>query len=120
MTDNLKFGKCRQSVVGIYEGGKRVVINDRNSSAIVKLAVCNNDNRKERLKGIEIWGSRINDDGSATFDSDSNEVELPNCKEWGSAVICDEGWAATGLNVYVNSLDDITALSLICRRIEQR
>jgi hypothetical protein len=89
--------------------------------AIGQLQVCNNANDNKRLKGLRIWGDRINSDGSTTYIPNSDEDTMPNCARWRTSVLCGPGYAATGLVVHATNASgnnqQITGLQMICRRI---
>lgn len=89
--------------------------------AIGCMEVCNNDNANGRLKGIRIYGTKIESDGSTTYVPISSEESLPNYAIWDAMVLCPGDKMATGLVVHSNdssgSVEQIVGLQLICRDI---
>jgi hypothetical protein len=85
------------------------------------MEVCNNDNANGRLKGIRIYGTKIENDGSTTYAPISDEEALTNCRVWSPMVLCPGDKLATGLVVHSNdssgSVEQIVGLQLICRDI---
>ena len=85
--------------------------------------VCNNGrNAKRRLKGIRVYGARINADGTTTDGGTSDEEVLPNCNDWGTYQKCPANQVATGVVVLASEDGSgdragITALKLVCRAI---
>ncbi|NOX68627.1 MAG: LamG domain-containing protein [Gammaproteobacteria bacterium] len=93
------------------------------SAAIGRLSICSNNRANQRLKGIRVWGSTINADGSLTY-SATDEVELNNCAEWSRSVLCPDNMSSTGIRVHANyrrgDKTEIVGLQLICRKIGLR
>ena len=86
--------------------------------------VCNNRrNSNYRLKGIRLWGARINDDGTLTTDHNSDTESHSNCSDWAPRRACPSNQLATGVVVLANEAggedrSGITALRLICHTVE--
>jgi hypothetical protein len=95
-----------------------------NSLPIRGIRVCNNDNSKHRLKGIQILNGGIDDNGERIDLPDTNSSEHANCDVWDNSTNCPSESLATGLLVHSNDSgggrQEIVGLGLICRRIEMR
>ena len=120
--DTLTLGSaCRDPIIALWDSGNSVDLDHPSEAAVGRIEVCNNTNRRYRLKGIRIWGDRINDDGSSTYVPNSDQRALPNCDTWSGSMLCGSGKAATGLVVHASDVGggngEITGLQLICRSI---
>jgi Concanavalin A-like lectin/glucanases superfamily len=103
------------------EEGQHFVSLD-NGMVIGRLEVCTTYMANKRLKGLRIWGGKINPDGTDTYVPSSDEEALPNCSQWSASVLCPIGQYATGVIVHSNDAqaadnEEIVGLQLICRRI---
>ena len=100
-----------------------VALDNMIDKAISMVAVCDNDrsSTNRRIKGLRIWGHRINDDGTTTFVQAADSHSLTNCREWRAAVMCPTGKLATGIVIHSNEAgggrEQITGLQLVCRSI---
>lgn len=101
--------------------GHYVQLDRDTESAIGRIEVCNNTNSRKRLKGIRIWGSRINDDGSKTYMPTGDSRFLPNCDTWSSSQMCGVDKVATGIVLHATQIGSdraqVTGLQLICRAV---
>ena len=90
---------------------------------IRSLRVCNNNKDNKRLKGIQIWGAAIDDNGNRVDQPESTYESNANCATWGEVVRCPSGKRATGLLIHANDAAgaglQIVGLELICRGITQ-
>ncbi|MEN8261789.1 MAG: hypothetical protein ABFS02_14690, partial [Pseudomonadota bacterium] len=59
--------------------------------AIRSLRVCNNNNRKHRMKGIQIWGAVIDKNGAREDMPETTSEYTNNCDEWGETARCPNG-----------------------------
>ncbi len=89
--------------------------------AIGGIEVCTNSTNK-RLKGIRIYGDRINSDGSTTYVPSGTVMrKKPNCLgNWHDRVLCPtepQVTLATGLLIHTKESGAITGLQLVCRAI---
>ncbi len=85
------------------------------------LRVCNNRRANMRLKGIQIFTARIDEQGRRVDLNESDTEERPNCAVWDEPVHCPSGTLATGVVVHANeasgSAEQIVGLQLICREL---
>lgn len=109
---------CPSDVDGIFFKSPRVV--RLYPHVITEIRVCNSKNNT-RLKGVQIGGATIKDDGSLLYGGASDAESYTNCGEFTSPMLCPNHWAATGLVVHSADLRSdkgfISGLQLICRRI---
>lgn len=90
------------------------------SATIGGIAVCSNDRSNQRIKGIEIRGNVIREDGSmGAYRQDADEHT--NCRRWEPVVLCPIDYAATGVVGHLNprqrGSNELVGMQLICRRI---
>jgi len=87
------------------------------------IQVCNNTrNSNWRLKGVRLFGAKINSDGTTEPANLNDEEVLPNCNNWGRKRSCPANQVATGVVVLASDAggDDkanITGMRLICREV---
>jgi hypothetical protein len=85
------------------------------------LQVCSNTNRNRRMKGLRISGDWIGTDASIHGANLEDSLELPNCRQWQTTVLCGQSQLATGLIVHITRSsgrdEQIVGLQLICRAI---
>ncbi len=114
-------GSGDSGTVQLSSGDPPVVFGEDEISVIGRLQVCNNNNRNRRLKGLRIWGDRINADGTTTYLPNADSDEFANCAEWGSSVFCPADTVGTGLVIHATQAsgdnEQIVGLQLICRSI---
>ncbi|HKL62900.1 MAG TPA: LamG-like jellyroll fold domain-containing protein [Woeseiaceae bacterium] len=90
---------------------------------VYAIQVCNNSrNAKRRLKGVRVWGAKINPDGTTSPANVNDEEELNNCNDWAPRRTCPDNQIATGVVVMANDAGgddkaDITGLRLICHSV---
>ena len=77
------------------------------TAGIGRLRVCNNDNARRRLKGIQIWGDRVHADGSTSFIPNADIAQLRNCAVWDADVLCPSNHLATGVVVHATNRNEI-------------
>ncbi len=91
---------------------------------ISKIQVCDSKNtRNHRVKGLQIWGHKINEDGSLTLVETGQSKLSNNCGSLQATATCPPGTLATGVTVHANDKKrnrdkaDITGIALICRAV---
>ena len=91
------------------------------NEAVTAAQVCLNSSGA-RVKGIEIRGGRILDDGSVDPVGSSDRDRLPNCSAWQTLVFCPARHVATGVLAHFRkgrppspNVDALTGLQLVCR-----
>ena len=89
--------------------------------AIHGLQVCTNDrnDRNIKLKGIKIFGTRLNPNGRGRVVRDasfSDQFTRSHCRKWETAQVCPSGEVGVGLDVYRRG-DSITGLALRCQEV---
>ena len=87
------------------------------------VAVCNSKtNNSTRLKGVKLYRTRIEDDGSFSMISNPTTLDRPNCDDnWREPAICPSGTVATDLVVHIRpdgKKEVFTGLSLKCKKVE--
>jgi hypothetical protein len=74
------------------------------------------------LKGVKVYRTRIEDDGSFSMISNPTTLDRPNCDDnWREPAMCPSGTVATDLVVHIRpdgKKDVFTGLSLKCRKVE--
>jgi hypothetical protein len=88
------------------------------SSYVSGLRVCLNRDG-DRIKGIEVRGRIVNDDGTVVDDPNFKRAERTNCASWKRWVNCPANQIATGVIVTYGPGDrprSAIGLGLICRR----
>lgn len=78
------------------------------------IAVCTNSSH-DRLKGIQLFGGEVENDGTFTPLGYSDYFSRTNCTDWHTAVFCPAGQVATKVRVHHNGGDEALGLSLGCR-----
>lgn len=90
------------------------------------LQACQNDRSNERVKGLRVWGRRIEVDaeaGEIDFrEPNADEDALANCRKWTEVVSCDSGQLASGLYAHFTDVgrwdrEQIVGLQLVCRDV---
>lgn len=95
-------------------------------SPVSAIQVCNNRrNANRRLKGVRVWGSFINPDGTTRAAYTNDVEELANCTDWSEQVKCPTNQIATGVVVMgkptgTEDEHQITGLRLICHAVGVR
>jgi hypothetical protein len=108
-----KFDICRDAA----KGDKPLVFTQRADLrlAIDSVKVCSNDNKKHRLKGVEVTAGSIDRNGSGVVESavQKDSFDRPNCDSWNKVRSCEAGKVAVGL-VIDHTDEEITGLALKC------
>lgn len=84
------------------------------------VAVCNNNKKNQRMKGLRIYPAKVwttkqqIDELGKKY---SDEHALANCRTWSNPVYCPEGKVAFGVVVHYTR-DGITGLALRCKTVE--
>ena len=90
---------------------------------ITGIKVCTNDkdSSKAKIKGIKLYGARLNSDGSLTQNSTPATFSRNNCKEWHSKVSCPSGQVVDGIRGYYNDKKyGFSGIAIHCSSIKQR
>ena len=87
------------------------------------VSVCNSNTKNNtRLKGVKLYRTRIEDDGSLSQIPNPSTLERPNCDgTWRTPAICPSGSVATKLIAHIRDegKDEVlTGLALRCRKVE--
>ncbi len=87
------------------------------------VSVCNSNTKNNtRLKGVKLYRTRIEDDGSLTQISNPSTLERPNCDgTWRTPATCPFGSVATKLIAHIRDegKDEVlTGLALRCKKVE--
>jgi hypothetical protein len=87
------------------------------------VAVCNSKTgNSARLKGVKVYRTRIEDDGSFSMISNPTTMDRPNCDDnWHEPAMCPSGTVATDLVVHIRpdgKKEVLTGLSLKCKEVE--
>lgn len=87
------------------------------------VSVCNSKTKNsERLKGVKVYRTRIEDDGSFSRISNPSTMERPNCDgNWRTPAECPANSVATKLVVHIRDEkkdEIITGLSLKCKEVQ--
>ena len=100
----------------VFDSGHEVRLEQ--GTAIGRIQVCESRNSK-RIKGIKVYGDRINADGTTTYHPAISTDELANCKTWKQDVLCPTGTLSTGLVVHYEqgNMPAATGLQLVCRAL---
>ncbi len=87
---------------------------------ITSVQICSNgkSGAESRLKGVRIWGSKLDAAAHFTALADPVTMERPNCKTWENRVSCPAGTVATSLDVMATS--SIQKLGLRCGTVIER
>lgn len=72
-----------------------------------------------RIKGLRIFGSKLNRNTGNLTSAGSKEWERPNCKNWQTARHCPTGQLAQGIRVEYNQYT-VIGLRLICREVIEK
>lgn len=91
---------------------------------VTKVQVCtnpdHNSNETARLKGIRLWGARLNADGSLSAIGGAHEAKRTNCTSWRAARSCPAGQVAVGLRGYHDSSGSFKGIELQCAPMKLR
>lgn len=87
------------------------------------VSVCNSKTKNStRLKGVKVYRTRIEDDGSLSRISNPKTLDRPNCDgNWRTPATCPTGSVATKLVVHIRpdgNNEVFTGLSLKCKEVE--
>jgi subtilisin family serine protease len=87
------------------------------------VSVCNSTTKNStRVKGVKVYQTRIEDDGSFSMISNPKTLERPNCDDdWREPAMCPSGTVATKLIVHIRpdgKKEVFTGLSLKCQKVE--
>lgn len=102
-----------------FDTGARVSLEA--DTAIGRLQVC--QSKSGRIKGIRVYGDRINPDGTTTYHPAISTSEFTNCKVWKQDVLCPSGTLSSGLVIHYDSGGSrpaATGLQLVCRGVGVR
>lgn len=89
------------------------------------LQICRN-RRSGRLKGLKVWGHRVEIDRNANEmsygDPNADTRTLNNCNEWSDVVACERGSIASGAQAHFEDVgtsnrEQIVGVRLICREV---
>lgn len=90
---------------------------------ITAVQVCLNntdDAAKRKIKGLKVWGARIDSSGKLQYDKEANSHELPNCYGWSSIVSCPDGKVATGIRAHwVSGKAGFAGIALYCAGLKE-
>jgi len=116
---------CKADTIMLDERHKVELIGRR--TAITRLRVCTNGKRNGRIKGIEVSGREILNNGAMSSKFSTSSDTLPNCSEWKPLVICPADAAATGLTAHFDrgrglsrKVSQLVGLQLVCRRVVRK
>jgi hypothetical protein len=87
------------------------------------VSVCNSTTKNStRVKGVKVYRTRIEDDGSFSMISNPITLERTNCDDnWREPAMCPSGTVATKLVVHIRpdgKKEVFTGLSLRCQKVE--
>lgn len=123
-TESTRWNHWRNCVGGFnpVETSDRLTVGFSNrETAIKSLSVCTASNSHGRIKGLQVYGEEINEDGTTSNVPSASTRERPNCATWHRTLICPDRSLATGLVVHYNANnrgpDEATGLQLVCRNI---
>ena len=80
--------------------------------------VCHN-NAGTRIKGVKIFGKKLNRNTGALSDAGSKKFERPNCKNWKPVRYCPAGKVADGIRVTTVGRD-ASGIALSCRTLAEK
>lgn len=103
----------------VFDTGHEVRLEQ--GTAIGRIQVCESGGSK-RIKGIRIYGDRINEDGTTTYHPAMAKDDLANCSTWKQDVLCPTGTLSTGIVIHFveGSTPAATGLQLVCRAVGVR
>lgn len=80
------------------------------------LAVCTNKKNNQRMKGLKVYGTTVEKDGTLINVSKPDVAERPNCKIWHQPVYCPTQYIGTKVVIY-HTGNETNGLGLICRKV---
>lgn len=87
---------------------------------ITSIQVCTNskpnNTEEEEIKGLRVWGSRLETNGSLSPNGSPIEFKLPNCSKWHTKVSCDAKSVASGFRGYY-SQKGFSGIAMRCNEI---
>ncbi len=90
---------------------------------VTAIQVCTNDksDAKTKIKGLRVWGARINAAGRLVHSGSKYEKKLNNCKKWQSKVSCSDSRVATGVKLHYGS-DKVgfSGMSIACSKLKKK
>ncbi len=89
---------------------------------VTAIQVCTTDKKntaENRIKGIRVWGARINKEGQFEASDKMVEAKLTNCSQWRTKRSCTSGSVAIGYSVYHERQDygALTGIKLQCAKL---
>ena len=114
---------CPNPVPGSFPAftwGEDVNFNGNPRYFVRGVAVCNNNKKNQRMKGLRIYAAKVwatKPQIDELGKKDSDEHALANCRTWSDPVYCPEGKIAFGVVVHYTQ-DGITGLALRCKTVE--
>lgn len=107
--------KCR----GSAKSEKSVSFTDSNTY-INGVNVCLNS-KGDRIKGVKIFGKKLNRSNGSLSDAGSKKFERTNCKTWKTIRYCPAGKIAVGVKISYTKQslisDEFGGLALVCRTV---
>lgn len=101
------------------EGNKKIVTLANNEFA-TGVSVCTTDKKdttKNRLKGIRLYSSVIDNDGNVSSTGGYQGNRHTNCKVWRAPAKCPADHIVTSLKIYSKD-NSYTGLGIKCRKVE--
>jgi len=95
---------------------KLVGYGEYSSIKVRGVRVCTNNKDNHRLKGIRLYGAKVNKNGTLTIQTGYDEFKRTNCKAWHKPVYCPSNMVATKLIVEYSG-DGINGLGLKCKAV---
>jgi hypothetical protein len=113
--NNYNTGGDAEEIISNCNNDKITVGYQDTETYIRGVQVCTSNSR---IKGIRIWGSKLNRSNGTLSNVSSITDTRPNCSQWHSQRFCPAGQIATQLEaIYNQGHTDFQGLALICREI---
>lgn len=105
------------SPTGSGKSAKTASFNDQDTY-IHGVRLCMNKSGK-KIKGMQLYGKKLNRKTGTLSNAGSRKWELPNCKNWGPTRYCPHGQIATGLEIK-HGINYIGGFKLQCRKVARK
>lgn len=101
-------------------GGSKQEATLPDGAFVTGLQICTNgkDGSDSRMKGMRVWGARLDASANLSSIADPVSFERPNCKRWENRVSCPTGTIATSVSVMAT--DSIQTMALTCNKAIER
>jgi len=98
--------------------GSNLLTANRNNDTYVRgIQVCVNNSVVPRIKGVRIYGTKLNRNTGALVDTNGYKgFSRPNCSTWKTVKYCGPNKVATGLEIHhINNW--FAGLALVCHAV---